>query len=124
MTRQVITMRYYSENRMKETRSAFEEKVLRWPRVRSKNMFGCPSYQANGNLFAFLVTNGIVITELSQANREKLSSKHQTNSFQAGKRIVKGWIEVTVTKKTDLREIVSFVRESYRSALEKSTRRS
>jgi len=109
---------------MEETRSPFDKQVLRWPQVHSKNMFGCPSYQANGNLFAFLVTNGIVITELSQANRDKLSGKHQTNSFQAGKRILKNWINVAVRKKTDLNKIVSFEQESYRSALEKSTRRS
>jgi len=113
-------MRYYSENHMKETRSAFEKEVLRWPQVRLKNMFGCPSYQANGNLFAFLVRNGIVTTELTEANREKLSSKHQTNPFQVPNRIVKGWINVAVRNKADLDKIVSFVRESYRSALERA----
>jgi hypothetical protein len=67
-------MKYYSEEATEPLRLRFEEKVLRWPKVSASKMFGCPSYQADGKLFAFLVTNGIVITQLTQTERACLAN--------------------------------------------------
>lgn len=113
-------MKYYSEDHTKKTRLAFEGRVLHWPQVHSKKMFGCPAYQAKGKLFAFLVTNGVVITQLDQADREKLSSKSKVDFFQAGKRVVRNWVKVPVRDKRDLDRVMPFVRRSYQSALRKS----
>jgi len=55
-------MKYYSEEDMKDLRRVFEKEVLSWPEVSTKRMFGCPCYQADKRLFAFLVTDGLVIT--------------------------------------------------------------
>jgi len=54
-------------------------------------MFGYPCYQTNCKLFAFFVTNGIVIIQLEQADKEILSREHQTAFFQTGRKIVKDW---------------------------------
>jgi uncharacterized protein YukJ len=87
-------MKYYSEEDTKDLRLAFEEEVLSWPQVSTKKMFGCPCYQVKGKLFVFLVTKGIVITHLEQADREELSRQHETTSFQAGKKIVQNWVRL------------------------------
>ncbi len=115
----VITMKYYSEEDMKNLRLAFEEKVLRWPQVSTKKMFGCPCYKANGKLFAFLVTEGIVIIQLEQADKETLSREHKTTFFQAGKKIVQDCVSVSIKNKEDLDRILPFVRKSYESAFQK-----
>ena len=112
-------VKYYSEDDAKTMRLAFERKILRWPKVSSKKMFGCPCYKVEDKLFAFLVTDGIVITRLDQADRERLSRKHPTTSFRAGKRRVKNWIKVAIENQTDIDQIMPFLRKSYESALQK-----
>ncbi len=110
-------MRYYSEKAMKGLRSGFEEKVLRWPQVSTKKMFGRPSYQANGTLVAFLVTDGVVITRLGRAEREALYLQSHATTFQAGKKVIQTWVRLFIEKKRDLDRIMPFVRKSYESAL-------
>jgi len=83
-------------------------------------MFGCPCYQAKGKLFAFLVTNGVVITQLQQVDRDELASQHQTTFFQAGKKIVKNWIRLSIKNKKDLDSVMPFVKKSYEEALLKT----
>ncbi len=112
-------VKYYSEDDAKNMRLAFEERILRWPKVNSKKMFGCPSYKAENRLFAFLVTEGIVMTQLNQADREEVSRKYATASFQDGKRRVKNWVKVIIENKKDIDQIIPFVRKSYENALQK-----
>lgn len=50
-------------------------------------MVGCFSDQANGHLLAFLVTHGVVITHLADAEREALASHQAATTFQAGKHL-------------------------------------
>jgi hypothetical protein len=113
-------LRYYSEEKTKNLRLALEKEVLSWPQIGTKKMFGCPCYQAKGKLFVFLVTKGIVITLLELADRQKLSRARQTSFFQAGKKIVKNWIRLSINSKDDLDEILPFVRKSYEEALKKA----
>ncbi len=117
--RAVIVMKYYSEDDMKNLRLAFEEKALCWSQAGTKKMFGCPCYQVNGKLFAFLVTNGIVITQLDLADSQELSSQRPTTFFQAGKKIVRSWIRTPIKNKRDIDEIMPFVRKSYECAFRK-----
>lgn len=109
-------MKYYSEVDTKDLRVALEKEILSWSQVGTKKMFGCPCYQVRGKLFVFLVTNGIVITHLEQTDRERLSRKHKTTFFQAGKKTVKKWIKISASSK-DLDLIMPYVRKSYESAL-------
>ena len=109
-------MKYYSEEETRDLRLAFEEQVLSWPRVTKKKMFGCPSYKADEKLFAFLVTNGVVITKLDKNERETISSKYPTTSFQAGKRTVQNWVKIPIENKSDIDKIIPFVKKSYNNA--------
>jgi hypothetical protein len=113
-------MKYYSEQETKELRLALEAEVLNWPHVSTKKMFGCPCYQAKGKLFAFLVTNGVVITQLQQADRDEMSRQHQTAFFQAGKKTVKNWIRLSIKNKKDSDSVMPFVKKSYEEALLKT----
>ncbi|MFQ5838372.1 MAG: hypothetical protein ACE5HJ_06275 [Thermoplasmata archaeon] len=87
-------MKYYLEEQTVDLRAVFEDEVLSWPRVATKKMFGCPCYQANDRLFAFLVTQGVVITHLDETDKERLYSQHETTTFPAGKNVVQKWVEV------------------------------
>ena len=113
-------MKYYSEDEMKDLRLAFEEKVLKWEQINTKKMFGCPCYQANGKLFVFLVTKGIVITKLDNEEKEILSQQFTTTPFKAGKKTVQNWARIPIKSKKDLDLIMPFVRKSYDRALQET----
>ncbi len=91
-------MKYYSEEETKEIRLAFEAEILKWHRVDFKKMFGCPCYMANGRLFVFLVTKGIVITRLSETDIAELSLHYKTTSFHAGNKDMKNWQQISFRK--------------------------
>lgn len=82
-----------------------------------RKMFGCPCYQADGKLFAFLVTNGIVITRLAQADRETLSRRYHATPFRGGRKVDQRWMRLPIEQMGDLDRLMHFVRESYESAL-------
>lgn len=84
-------MKYYSEEETKELRQALEEQVLNWTGVTKKKMFGCPCYKANEKLFAFLVTNGIVITKLQPSDREEQVNTEPATSKPGKKQLRIGW---------------------------------
>ena len=105
---------------MKDLRLVFEEKVLKWEQIDTKMMFGCPCYQANGKLFVFLVTRGIVITQLDKEDKETLSQQFPTTPFKAGKKTVQHWARVPINSKKDLNQIMPFVRKSYDRALQET----
>ncbi len=114
-------MRYYTEAADVELRERFEAEVLSWPKVSKRAMFGCPSYQAAGRLFAFLVDAGVVITHLRKADRETLSKRCEVKSFQAGERTIERWGQVTVENERDLRYVLPYVRRSYEEALDRAS---
>jgi predicted DNA-binding protein (MmcQ/YjbR family) len=112
-------MKYYSEDEMKDIREAFEKEVLGWPDIGTKKMFGCPCYKHKEKLFAFLVTDGLVMTKLDEDSRAKLSKSHKVSPFSTGNRDVKAWVQVQVTDKKVLKKLYPYVRKSYDSVLEK-----
>ena len=113
----VKKIKYYSEEDTRDLRLALEDRVLNWSKVTTKKMFGCPCYQVMGKIFIFLVTKGIVITQLTEVEIDDLSQKYETGFFQAGKKIVKKWIRLSI-EPNDLDKIMSYVRKSYESALQ------
>lgn len=115
---EIIIMKYYSEEDTRDLRLAFEKQILCWPRVSTKKMFGCPCYKADGRLFAFLVTDGIVITKLSQPERKTLSHQYQATFFQAGKKVVQNWLRFQLKNQKELDKIMPFVKRSYKSAIQ------
>jgi hypothetical protein len=112
-------MKYYSDEDMKKLREAFEKTVLDWPKVTTKKMFGCPCYQADKKLFAFIVTDGVVITQLSEDDFDAVSNKFDAEPFSTGKRTVSKWLKVPLLEKKDLKKIIEYVNKSYKTALKK-----
>ncbi len=110
-------MHYYSEETGRELRELFELEVLRWPGVTSRVMYGCPSYQVEGRLFAFLVSGGLVVTRLLRSDREILAQRHTIGEFKAGERVIKYWTRVDVADLRELSYILPYVRKSYEAAL-------
>jgi hypothetical protein len=110
-------MIYYVESEAKALREAFERKVLRWPKVTMRKMFGCPSYLADGKLFAFLVTGGVVITQVRKHDRETLAAAFETEPFKAGEREISRWLQVTVDDLVRLPRIMVYVQKSYDTVL-------
>jgi hypothetical protein len=110
-------MIYYTESEAKELRRAFEHQVLHWPNVTTRRMFGCPAYLVDGKLFAFLVTRGIVITQIRKRDREHLEGVFSTETFKAGEREITRWLQVNLDDLEPLDRIMSTVRKSYNTVL-------
>jgi len=109
-------MQYYSELEDKERREALEKVILQWPGVTSRKMFGCPAYLVDRRLFAFLVSEGIVLTQIRRHERNLLSEDFPVQPFQAGEREIAHWTQVTFTNLYKLPRIMTFVRKSYEEA--------
>ncbi|MFP4344101.1 MAG: luciferase family protein [Anaerolineales bacterium] len=110
-------MNYYTEEASRALRESFEAEVLSWPEVTHRLMFGCPSYQAAGHLFAFLVDGGVVITQLRQADRETLAERCELSDFEVGERVVERWVRAQVENERDLGYVLSYVKKSYEIAM-------
>ena len=110
-------MKYYSEDDTRELRLALEGEIFTWKEVSKKKRFGCPCYQAKGRLFVFLVTKGIVITQLQPADIGAISRLYESSFFKAGKKIVSKWPRIPLRDKEDLEKLMPFVRRSYEEAL-------
>ena len=86
---------------MKDLRLVFEEKVLKWEQIDTKKMFGCPCYQDNGKLFAFVVTEGIVLTQLGEENKRLFLNCSQRLLLKLAKKPFKiGQGCLSIAKKT------------------------
>ena len=77
-----------------------------------KKMFGCPCYKIDGRLFAFLVTDGLVLTQLEDQDRLKLLDEFRGEPFQAGKKTVHAWVQVPLVSLDQLDDYWPFVRRS------------
>ena len=106
-------MQYYNEEKMKNFRLKIEKEILNWPEVTTKKMYGCPCYKYKEKLFAFLVTDGVVLTKASEQDKNLLSKEFKIKSFQATKRTMKGWPQIPVDETSDLEKIVPFIKNSY-----------
>ncbi|WP_276259946.1 TfoX/Sxy family protein [Haloglomus litoreum] len=109
-------MEYFDADAGRELQEAFERAVADWPDVTNRTMFGCPSYLADGTLFAVLVTDGVALTRLPDAERERLAEAFETGSFQAGERTVTKWVQVPVDA-DGLDALLPYVEASYETAL-------
>ena len=96
--------------------TAVDDLVLSWPAVTTRTMFGCPSYLASETIFAVLVTDGVALTRLSDADRTALEAEFPTEAFQAGDRMVTKWPTVRVTDAEAVSDLEPFLRASYEQA--------
>jgi len=76
-------------------------------------MYGCPCYKYKEKLFAFLVTDGVVLTKASEQEKIKLSKEFKIKPFQAATRTMKGWPQIPVDETSDLEKIFPFIKNSY-----------
>jgi len=106
-------MQYYNEEKMKNFRLRMEKEILSWPDVTTKKMYGCPCYKHKDKLFAFLVTDGVVLTKASEQDKTKLSKEFSIKPFQAATRTMKGWPQIPVDVTSDLDKIIPFIKNSY-----------
>ncbi|SFL24944.1 hypothetical protein SAMN04487950_3041 [Halogranum rubrum] len=97
-------------------RDAFEREVLTWSAVSSHTMFGCPSYLADGELFAVLSDQGLSLTRLPDDDRRVLAATHRVFPFIANGRAVASWTTVAVTP-NELDAMFPVVKKSYDAAL-------
>ncbi len=111
-------MKYYDEEQMRDVRKALEANVLEWPGVIRKEMMGCLCYFRGKKFFAFLVTNGIVITKLGKEDRSKLSERPDSKPFEMSGRTAASWIQLSLKKPKDLRILLPYIKKSYEAASE------
>jgi predicted DNA-binding protein (MmcQ/YjbR family) len=109
-------MQYYNEEKMKNIRLKIEKELLEWPNVTTKKMYGCPCYKYKEKLFAFLVTDGIVLTKASEQDKIKLSKEFKIKPFQAATRIMKSWPQIPLDESSDLKKIIPFIKNSYKQS--------
>ena len=106
-------MQYYNEEKMQNLRLRLEKEILSWPNVTTKKMYGCPCYKYKEKLFAFMVTDGIVLTKANEQDKTKLSEEFSIKPFQAATRTMKGWPQIPVDETSDLKKIITFIKNSY-----------
>ena len=107
-------MHYYNEERMHTLRLAIEKEILNWPDVSTKKMYGCPCYKHHDKLFAFLVTDGVVLIKMSEQDKMNVSKEFEVKPFQAGeKRVMYRWPQIRVKDTSDLEKILPFIKKSY-----------
>ena len=113
-------MSHYSEEKRGTLRESLEYEILHWPHVSSRRMFGCPAYLVSGRLFAFLVNEGVVVTQLSKRQRSHARQLFETEPFQIDERPISRWLCLSVPEGevtlSDLRRLLRFIRYSYESA--------
>lgn len=113
-------MKWYIEEQTKDLRETFEKEVLTWPKVDYKKMFGCPCYLANGSMFAGLITKGIVITKLTNEEKQQLSKIKRTGPFVAGEKVIKSWIQIKL-ETNELPKVLPYIKKSYDRAFKIKT---
>ena len=106
-------MIYYADTEAADLRREFERQVMDWRGVTSRRMLGCPAYLVDGKLFAFLVTGGIVITQVRKRDREELNKTHTTGPFRAGEREIDRWLQVQVDSLERIERVMLMVKKSY-----------
>jgi len=109
-------MKFYDEAKMRAVRAALEAAMRTWPGVAPKEMMGCLVYFRGKRFFAFLVTGGIVVTKLPEADRAALAARPGAKPFEMSGRTAAKWIQVPVRKPADLKPLLPFVRTSYEAS--------
>jgi len=106
-------MQYFNEEKMQNIRLKIEKEMLSWPDVTTKKMYGCPCYKYKIKLFAFLVTDGVVLTKSNEQNKMKLSKEFSIKPFQAATRTMKNWSQITIDEASDFTKIIILIKNSY-----------
>jgi hypothetical protein len=106
----------YTDEASGEIRAALEDVVLGWPGVTSAKMFGCPSYRANGVMFAVLTDEGLVITKLSEAEREGAARDLGAEVFVGHGREIPGWRRIALGEPETLDDVWPYLSAAFENA--------
>jgi hypothetical protein len=105
-------MKYYDEEKMIETRKAFDAEVLTWKGVTSKSMMGCLCYFYNRKFIGFLVTDGIVLMKLSEKDQKEIKEKFGGKPFEMAGQTGRLWV-TPLNGRKDVNSVMPFVRKKY-----------
>jgi len=106
--------RYYDETAMGRVRIDLERRTNDWPGVRAGQMFGCPCFTADGKLFAFVATGGVVLSQLNESDRDRLAREFGAGPFapRPGRAATK-WSHIPAAEPEDLEPLLPWIRKSY-----------
>lgn len=107
-------MKYFDAEKMREVREELDREILKWPGVSSREMMGCLCYLHGKNMLAFLVTDAIVISKLSEQEETDLSKLSKTVSFKMGTKPIRKSVWELKTRE-NLRTILPFLEKSYKA---------
>jgi hypothetical protein len=113
-------VKLYSDDIMRETREILESEVLDKPEVTTKRMFGCPCYKVKKALFGFLVTEGLVITKLPEADRDAALKIPGADFFKPGNRVMQKWVQIPLKGPEALPDVLAWLWKSYEHARDSS----
>jgi hypothetical protein len=113
-------MQYFDAREGAALRAAFDDLVGTWDGVEATTMFGCPSYRADGTLFVVLTTGHVALTQLPDADRERLAGSFEMGPFRAGDWRVTKWVQVSVDE-ASLGALEPYLKASYRDSRGKPT---
>lgn len=107
-------MKYYDTEKMREIQDELDKEILKWPGVSSREMMGCLCYLQGKNMLAFLVTDGIVISKLSEQEQNDLSKLSKMMDFKMGGKPFRkpAW---ELKTRDNLRTILPFLKKSYQA---------
>jgi hypothetical protein len=112
---EVARMKYYDTEKMRQIRDELEKEILKWPGVTSREMMECLCYLHGKNMLAFLVTDGIVISKLSEQEQDELSKFSKKVAFKMGGKLMRKPVWELKTQ-DNLRIILPFLKRSYQSS--------
>jgi len=112
-----------SDETIGSLRRTLEKEILSWPEVMERTMFGIPAYLAKGTIFALLVDKGVVLTSLTEQQRDDVAHRFPSQPFIGHGNPIPSWIQVSIEQEVDLTPLVPYIRQSYENALLKSVRR-
>jgi hypothetical protein len=90
-------------------------------RGNQKMMFGSPAYILGKTYFAMLVTGGIILTRLTEPEKERLLKDPGVGYFEGHGRVMKKWVRIPVSSPSDIDSCIPFIRSSYETARDKKT---
>jgi hypothetical protein len=103
-------------DRQERLLTAIDDVVTSWPGVSRTSMFGCPSYVADGVLFAVVSEQGLSLTRLTDDQRADLARTVRVEPFAAGGRVVRRWATVRVDPDA-LDPVTPALQQSYDAAI-------
>ena len=105
-------MKYFDTEKMGQIRDELEREILQWPGVSTREMMGCLCYLHGKSMIAFLVTDGIVMSKLSEEEQKDLSKVSKKVSFKMGDKTIRKPVWELRTR-DNLRTILPFLKKSY-----------